>query len=78
MEYPGFSHMVLVVMRAGLADSDDPDRIFNVTVEAARRAGLVGAKRALGSTPIYDAVATQGTVMVLYCLMRGLLKDTDP
>ena len=50
MEYPGFSHTVLVVMRAKLAASDDPDRIFNVTVQAARRAGLVRSKRALDST----------------------------
>ena len=57
--FPGFSHTVLVVMRARLARSDDPDRILNITVQAARSAGLVSSKRALDSTPIYDAVATQ-------------------
>jgi hypothetical protein len=29
-------------------------------VEVAGKAGLVGRKRVLDSTPIYDAVATQG------------------
>ena len=78
MEYPGFSHTVLVAMRARLAKSDDPDRIFATTVQAARSAGLVTPKRALDSTPIHDAVATQDTVTMLYCLMRKLLEEADP
>jgi hypothetical protein len=40
-----FAHTVLVDMRARLAGSEDPRRIFNVTVQAASGAGLVGAKR---------------------------------
>jgi hypothetical protein len=51
-----FAHTVLVDMRARLAKSDDPRRIFAVTLKAASAAGLVGAKRVLDSTPLYDAV----------------------
>ena len=57
-DYPGFVHTVLVDMRARLARSARPDRIFEVTLEAARAAGLVGRRRVLDSTPLYDAVAT--------------------
>ena len=41
-DYPGFVHTVLVDMRARLAASERPDRIFRATLAAARRAGLVG------------------------------------
>ncbi|WP_246859925.1 hypothetical protein, partial [Mycobacterium helveticum] len=41
-DYPGFVHTVLVDMRARLARSDRPDRIFEVTLAAAKAAGLVG------------------------------------
>src|ERR1035437_1129555 len=40
-DYPGVVHTVLVDVRAGLAASNRPDRIFEVTLEAARAAGLV-------------------------------------
>src|SRR5215204_2448511 len=43
-DYPGFSHTVLVDMRARLGASTRPERIFAVTVEAARQAGLVGGR----------------------------------
>jgi hypothetical protein len=49
--YPGFVHRVLAGMRARLAQSARPDRIFEVTLEAARDAGLVGRRRVLDSTP---------------------------
>ena len=60
-----FVHTVLVDMRARLAASDDPRRIFKVTVETASAAGLVGAKRVLDSTPLYDAVATMDTITLI-------------
>jgi Transposase DDE domain/Transposase domain (DUF772) len=77
-DYPGFSHTVLVDMRARLAASDRPERIFAVTVEAARQAGLVGVRRVLDSTPLYDAVATMDTVTLLGAGIRGVLKVADP
>jgi len=75
--YPGFVHTVLVDMRARLAGSEDPERIFNVTLDAAKRAGLVGRRRVLDSTPIYDAVATMDTVTLVRSAVRGLLAACD-
>src|SRR5258707_8620898 len=79
-DYPGFVHTVLVDMRARLARSRRPDRIFETTLEAAKRAGLVGRRRVLDSTPLYDAVATMDTVTLVRSAIRGLLKaaDADP
>lgn len=76
-DYPGFVHTVLVDMRARLARSARPDRIFQVTLEAARQAGLVGRKRVLDSTPLYDAVATMDTVTLIRSAIRGLLRAAD-
>jgi hypothetical protein len=76
-DYPSFSHTVLVDMRARLAASARPERIFEVTVAAARQAGLVGVRRVLDSTPLYDAVATMDTVTLLGAAIRGLLKAAD-
>jgi hypothetical protein len=72
-----FAHTVLVDLRARLAGSDRPRRIFEATVEVAGAAGLVGAKRVLGSTPAYDAVATMGTITLMRSAMRGLRKAAD-
>ena len=76
-DYPGFVHTVLVDMRARLARSKRPDRIFEVTLEAAREAGLVGRRRVLDSTPLYDAVATMDTVTLIRSAIRGLLNVAD-
>ena len=59
-DYPGFVHTVLVDMRARLARSDSPDRIFETVLQVAKAAGLVGRRRVLDSTALYDAVATMG------------------
>ncbi|MDQ0096118.1 transposase [Paeniglutamicibacter psychrophenolicus] len=72
IDCPGFVHTVLVDMRARLAASDAPDRIFEVTLEAAKSAGLVGRKHVLGSTPLYDVVATMDIVTLLRSGIRGL------
>ena len=44
---------------------------------AAKEAGLVGRRRALDSTPLYDAVATMDTVTLIRSAIRGLLKVAD-
>jgi len=72
-----FAHTVLVDMRARLAASDRPRRIFEVTLTAAGKAGLVGAKRVLDSTPLYDAVATMDTITLIRSAIRGLLRVAD-
>jgi Transposase DDE domain/Transposase domain (DUF772) len=76
-DYPSFSHTVLVDMRARLARSMRPRRIFEKSLEVARAAGLVGRKRVLDSTPLYDAVATQDTVTLIRSALRGLLRAAD-
>lgn len=76
-DYPGFVHTVLVDMRARLARSARPNRIFETTLEAARAAGLVGRRRVLDSTPLYDAVATMDTVTLIRSAVRGLLRVAD-
>lgn len=77
-DHPGFVHTVLVDMRARLARSDRPRRIFEVSLDAARRAGVISAKRVLDSTPLYDAVATQDTVTLIRSAIRRLLAVSDP
>ena len=73
-DYPGFVHTVLVDMRARLAASPAPDRIFDTVLAVAGSAGLVGRRRVLDSTALYDAVATMDTVTLIRSAIRGLLK----
>lgn len=81
-DYPEFVHTVLVDMRARLAASGRPERIFEAVLDVARKAGLVGRRRVLDSTPLYDAVATMDTVTLVRSAVRGLLraagKDLEP
>jgi IS5 family transposase len=74
----GFAHTVLVDMRERLRRSARPDRVFEVALTAAREAGLVGRRRVLDSTPLYDAVATMDTVTLIRSAIRGLLGVADP
>jgi hypothetical protein len=73
----GFAHTVLVDMRERLRRSKRPDRVFEVALTAAREAGLVGRRRVLDSTPLYDAVATMDTVTLIRSAVRGLLGVVD-
>jgi hypothetical protein len=76
-DYPSFVHTVLVDMRARLARSERPGRIFEAVVETAKKAGLVGRRRVLDSTALYDAVATMDTVTLIRSAIRGLLAASD-
>ena len=73
----GFCHTVLVGMRARLAASESPRRIFDVVLDAARAAGAVSPRRVLDSAPIYDAVATEDTVTMLRSAIRRTLAAAD-
>ena len=73
LDHPGFAHTVLVDMRARLARSERPARIFEVALDAARGAGLVGRRRVLDPAALYDAVTTMDTVILLRSGIRGLL-----
>lgn len=77
-DHPGFVHTVLVYMRARLRRSERPNRIFEAVLDVAKKAGLVGRKRVLDSTALYDAVATQDTVTLIRSAIRGLLKVVEP
>src|SRR5450432_3079936 len=76
-DHPGFVHTVLVDMRARLAGSDHQERIFEAVVDVAKQAGLVGRRRVLDSTALYDAVATMDTVTLIRSAIRGLLSVSD-
>ena len=45
---------------------------------AAREAGLVGRRRVLDSTPLYDSVSTMDTITLIRSAIRGLLNVADP
>jgi hypothetical protein len=74
LDYPEFVHTVLVDMRARLRSSKDPNRIFTTVLGVAKAAGLVGRRRVLDSTPLYDAVATQDTVTLIRSAIRSVLR----
>jgi len=77
LDFPSFAHTVLVNMRARLRRSDRPNRIFEVVLEVAKEAGLVGRKRVLDSTALFDAVATQDTVTMIRAAIRAVLKTAS-
>ena len=72
-----FVHTVLVDMRERLRRSQRPDRVFEVALQAAGQAGLLGRRRVLDSTPLYDAVSTMDTVTLIRSATRGLLAAVD-
>jgi len=72
-----FSHTVFVDMRERLRHSKAPDRVFEIALDAAKAAGLVGKKRVLDSTPLYDAVATMDTITLIRSAIRNLLRVAD-
>jgi hypothetical protein len=75
---PSFHPTVLVGMRNRLRGSDRPRRLFEDVTATARQAGLLrGRRRVLDSTPLYDAVATQDTVIQLRAAIRKLLLVAD-
>ena len=73
-----FHPTVLVGMRNRLRASDRPQRLFDDVNTTARAAGLLrGRRRVLDSTPLFDAVATQDTVIQLRAAIRKVLSAAD-
>ena len=73
-----FHPTVLVGMRNRLRGSERPRRLLEDVNAVARQAGLLrGRRRVLDSTPLYDAVATQDTVIQLRAAIRKLLTAAD-
>lgn len=60
-----------------LAASERPSRIVDAVVDVASTVGLVGRKRVLDYTPIYDAVAPQDAVSLMRSAIRQLLRAAD-
>jgi transposase len=74
---PSFDSTLLVDMRARLRNSKAPDRIFEAVLDVAKKANLVGKKRIVDSTALYDAVATQDTVTLVRSAIVGVLRVVD-
>jgi hypothetical protein len=76
--WASFAHTVLVDMRERLRRSERPDRILEGALGAAKEAGLVGRRRVLDSTSLYDAVTTMDTVTLIRSAIRRLLQAAAP
>jgi IS5 family transposase len=72
-----FHPTVLTYWRRRLAASDRPDRIFDVIREVVQATGALTGKtrRALDSTVLEDAVATQDTVTQLIAAIRRVTRE---
>jgi Transposase DDE domain/Transposase domain (DUF772) len=73
---PGFHPTVLTYWRRRLADSARPRRIFEVVGQVVAQTGVLSGKtrRALDSTVLDDAVATQDTVTQLIAAIRRVAR----
>jgi transposase len=74
---PSFDSTLLVDMRARLRSSAAPNRIFDAVLDVAKKANLVGKKRILDSTALYDAVATQDTVTLVRSAIVGVFRAAE-
>ena len=72
----GFDASVLTLWRQRLRASERPERIFDAVREVAAECGALskGTRRALDSTVLYDAVATQDTVTMIGAQIRRVRK----
>ena len=72
----GFDASVLTLWRHRLRASEHPERIFDAVREVAAECGALSKRtmRALDSTVLYDAVATQDTVTMIGAQIRRVRK----
>ena len=72
----GFDSSVLTLWRQRLRASERPERIFDAVREVAAECGALSkrTRRALDSTVLYDAVATQDTVTMIGAQIRRVRK----
>ena len=72
----GFDASVLTLWRQRLRASEHPERIFDAVREVAAECGALSRRtmRALDSTVLYDAVATQDTVTMIGAQIRRVRK----
>lgn len=74
---PGFDPSLLTYFRARLARTGDPHRLFMKVTEVVGATGVLKGKhrRALDSTVLDDAVATQDTVTQLVAAIRRVVRE---
>jgi hypothetical protein len=74
---PGFDPSLLTYFRRRLARSGDPGRLFARVQEVVAATGVLAGKRrrALDSTVLDDAVATQDTVTQLVAAVRRVIRE---
>jgi IS5 family transposase len=74
---PGFDPSLLTYFRRRLARSGDPGRLFAKVKEVVAATGALAGKhrRALDSTVLDDAVATQDTVTQLVAAIRRVIRE---
>jgi IS5 family transposase len=77
VEKPGFHATVLTYWRRRLASSERPNRIFDAVREVIAATGALAGRtrRALDSTILQDAVATQDTVTQLIAAIRRVRRE---
>jgi IS5 family transposase len=77
LDDPGFHHTVLTYWRARLRASERPERIFEAVRQVVDATGVLGGRtrRALDSTLLDDAVATQDTVTQLISQIRRVRRE---
>jgi len=77
LDDPGFHHTVLTYWRCRFRASQHPERIFDAVRDVIEATGVLKAKtrRALDSTLLDDAVATQDTVTQLISQIRRVRRD---
>ncbi len=77
LDDPGFHPTVLTYWRTRLRASDRPERIFEAVREVVHATGVLKARtrRALDSTLLDDAVATQDTVTQLISAIRRVRRE---
>src|SRR5436190_22874785 len=73
----GFDSSLLTYFRRRLARSDDPNRLFEKVRQVVAATGVLAGKhgRALDSTVLDDAVATQDTVTQLVAAIRRVIRE---
>lgn len=77
LDDPGFHHTVLTYWRNRLRASERPERIFDAVRQVIEATGVLKGKtrRALDSTLLDDAVATQDTVTQLISQIRRVRRE---
>lgn len=77
LDEPGFHHTVLTYWRNRLRDSGRPERVFDAVRGVVEATGVLKKKtrRALDSTLLDDAVATQDTVTQIISAIRRVRRE---